>query len=316
MLVTSEKSLCHGCAYHRDRLQRGLKEVSTFLSESNLFGSKLLPAIVLLCVAIAALDVFQVIRLTAENILPPSIITFPDELYAQLAPRELLLKIFAKDQSIHRDYDIYRRIVTRGEEFERDPKSTAPTNYWAVESGKWWKYAGDFKLLTFVALISCVVGLACGHWRSPLRLVLVLVPLSLGFLFCTAKHLYAREQQAFVVLNTLELELHDLPVESPAEVLRKRAAAMGDEKFHLGRSTIGAQRWWELRWLNVDFFRRGGAELLFGLSGARYEHEPHSIWTSKELRDAELDERHFDKRDADEQTEDHKSQFPKPDSNR
>src|SRR5205823_5457406 len=135
--------------------------------------------------------------------------------------------------------------------------ATNPNNYWAVSSGKWWSYAGDLKLLAFVALVSCVTGLARGHWQSPLRLLVLLILLAIGFTFCLAKHLYAREQQAFEVLHTIETELRDKAVDAPSDVLRRRAAKLGDRKFLLALSDNRERPWWNLRWLDTDFFRRG-----------------------------------------------------------
>jgi hypothetical protein len=267
-----------------DRLRDGLQQITKFLSDANLFGSKLVPAVVILCVAIATLDVFQVVRLAAENILPPTIVTMPAELYSRLASRELSLKIFAGDQSIHRQYEIYERIASRSQEFERDAKAENPNTYWSVVAGKWWTYAGDLKLLALVALVSCIAGLMQGHRRSTLRLIVVLIPLAIGFMFCLAKHLYGREQQAFVVLRVLESDLRDTPIESPPDILRKRAAAMGDDKFLLALGDNHERSWWELRWFDTDFFRRGAD--LFGVSTKYWHPHRQPVWTEKDLRDA------------------------------
>jgi hypothetical protein len=270
-----------------DRLQRGLKQVSTFLSESNLFGSKLLPAVVLLGVGIAALDIFQVVRFTAESILPPNIVTKPETLYSTLATRDLLLKIFAKDQSIQSEWDLYRRITARGEELERDPKAES-RNYWAEKSGDWWRYGGDIKLLALVALISCAVGLARGHWGSLFRLLLVAIPLCLGFAICTAKFLFAREQQAFAVLDTMKSELRDVTVESPADLLRKRVELLGKQNMYFhARIPLAENDWWELRWVDASLCR--GWIAPFGSHRPRAGVERDSIWTEKELHDAGLD---------------------------
>jgi hypothetical protein len=99
-----------------------------------------------------------------------------------------------------------------------------------------------------------------------------------------AKHLYGREQQAFVVLGVLESELRDTPIDKPQAILRKRAEAMGENKYQLAFAQTREQSWWELRWFDMYFFRHGAD--LFGIARGPGKNQPRTLWTEKELRDA------------------------------
>lgn len=268
-----------------DRLQHGLRQVSAFLEESHLFGSKLLPAVVLVAAVIAVLDVFQIFRMAAHQLLPPTIVTMPNDLYARLAADDLLLEMALKDKSLRHEYDLYDRIHARSQDLEAAQNANRGVlDYWREVRGKWWSYAGDLKLLSAVALVSCIAGLVRGHWRSPLRLLLVLVPLSVGFLFCIAKHLYAHEQQAYVVLRVVGEEIRAQPLPTGDGGSLPDIAALRNTRPWLTAPRPPLGRWWELQWINLNFFKRGAA--LLGLTETERGGERPPLIQQQHVEDA------------------------------
>jgi hypothetical protein len=241
-----------------DRTQERLKQAGTFLQESNLFGSKLLPALVVLAMVIATLDIFRVVRHAAGNLLPPDVVTTPSNLYARIASDDLLLRLFVRDKAISNGNDIYRQIAQWGEQLSHSQSMPGVENfkYWENESGDWSMRRGDFKLLAAVAIFSCVAGLRSKRWWSLPKAVVVLVVLAAGFTFCLAKELYAREQQAFAVLNSLELDLRSSGGTDWKPLLRKRAADLQEQEWWLTSPRRAPEPWWELRWVDQYFYQR------------------------------------------------------------
>jgi hypothetical protein len=246
-----------------NKTQEKLKQASTFLQESNLFGSKLLPALILLAIVIATLDVFRVVRYAAGNLLPPDVVTVPSHLYARIASDDLLLRLLVRDKAISSGNDIYRQIVQWGDQLSHSQGMPGVENFkhWEKESGDWSMRQGDFKLLAAVAICSCIAGFRYRRWWSLLRVFVVLALLAIGFTYCVAKELYAREQQGFAVLNSLEQDLRSAGGVDWKPLLRKRAAELQEQESWLTAPRPAPQSWWELRWVDRYFYRR--AMILF-----------------------------------------------------
>lgn len=272
-----------------DKVRAGLRTTSTFLQESNLFGSKLLPAIGLVAIVIVALDVFQLLRVAAHNFLPPNIVTYPTELYSRHASGEVLLRLVVRDETIEHEYDLYDRLRRLADRLSGEGSSSTgkkAITYWDENQGDWWNYAGDFKLLTLVASVSCIAGLRRRYWTSPLRLLVVAIVLTVGFLFCLTKFLFATEQRTYATLYAIEEELRSAPSEQWDLLLRKRAASLAKKKPWLTSPRSGPRVWWELRWLNIGFIAR--AADLFVSGKPDYLHAQRPLLTDQDFRQLEV----------------------------
>jgi len=266
-----------------DKAKQKIRDVSTFLEELHLFGSKLLPAIILFAVVIATLDIFRVVRQAASNLLPPDVITVPSRLYARLASDDLLLRLLVRDTAISSGNDIYRQIDQWGDRLRHSSNLPGSENFmhWEKQAGEWSMREGDFKLLAAVALVACGAGLIRKRWFSPLRALLVLTLLAAGFAYSVAKELYAREQECFAVLNSLDQELRTGGGLDWKPLLRKRAADLSEQEWWLTSPRPEPGAWWELRWADRYFYTRAMSFFRYVEDSSHHSRPP--LLTKEEL---------------------------------
>src|ERR1022692_52598 len=258
-----------------DKTRDWLRTVNKFLEDSNLFGAKFFPAVVLIAVVIAGLDIFQVMRITVSNLLPPEITYTPAGLYEQYASDELLLRLVVEDKSISEPYEIYRRIEQWGQKMDREhtPESSSNYDHWSDTAGRWSQRADNFKLLGGIACLSCFFGLLKRHWMSILRLIAVFFLLTGGYFYCVAKELYAQEQKAYAVLTSLEEHTGQAIGGDWNQELAKRVAELSRHGNWLTEERpASSSGWWRFQFFDNYFFKRTVA--LFRVEHPEQNHRP------------------------------------------
>jgi hypothetical protein len=276
----------HNLAWLRvppQRIRTVLTSLRDFLRETGLFGSKVFPAIIVLAVFIATLDIFQAMRSLATNLIPPTLRFSPTNLYARLADDDLLIRLLVQVGGVAPDYHVYDQIFRWEEEMRngKEQEKNQALKSWDENGGKWAGREGDVKLLAAVAIISCVVGIFQRRWRSLFRLVWVLGLLGIAFTFCLAKELYAREQASDVVLASLGQHLREQDDSEVRSLFRKRAAGSSWVTDWITAPRPPANRpWWEFEMIDTYFFKR--LTYLFTGQGEQNRERP-PLLTKEEL---------------------------------
>ncbi|MBV8278691.1 MAG: hypothetical protein JO170_25995 [Verrucomicrobia bacterium] len=150
-------------------VKESLKKLSEFLEETKLFGSKLLPIVVCVILGVAALDVFNYAKTWIINICPPQVVVEVDDLYAQMAPPELLLRVALKQKSITDSNQLIRYLVEWSDRIKEDktlPGAESVSN-WNDNSDEWFDYMGSVKILnadTDNALLTKPFERRTGRW--------------------------------------------------------------------------------------------------------------------------------------------------------
>lgn len=252
-----------------NRTKEGVTSLAHFLEESNLFGSKLFPAVVLVMIVLAALNIFSVLRTAAHNVLPPQFSTRPENLYRRLVDPDLFLQVLAHEPGIGRPEDVYRKFGEHGQTMERDENSNS--FYWDGEAGNWALYAGDFKLLAAVALISCLIGLRFSRWASIPRWLLATALLTTGYVYCLTKELYAREQAAFSIIHSYQKKILEGGKE-PSKLMEQGLAVLDKHSDWIDTTTDSSTAWWSLNWIDMNFYTRALKLLQGGIDDSGTMH--------------------------------------------
>jgi hypothetical protein len=162
-----------------------LQQFSTFLEETKLFGSKLIPILACVVLGVTALDVFDYVKVWFAKACPPQVGIDRNALYARVALKEDLLHIALKRQSITETDQLYQYLVEWEDQIREDKTlpGASDVNYWIRNGVQWYGYSGMVKILFVVALSSSIVGVHPKKvkWPDFSRLLPVPVFLFSGF---------------------------------------------------------------------------------------------------------------------------------------
>ncbi|MBN8422173.1 MAG: hypothetical protein J0L73_24880 [Verrucomicrobia bacterium] len=259
-----------------DRTKEGVAALAKFLEESNLFGSKLFPAVILLMAVLAALNVFSVLRVAAHNVLPPQLVTMPANLYQRHVDADLFLQMLAREPGVKYPEEVFRRLhdYERQMEHEAEDDPSLGSYYWGRDAGEWAGYAGDLKLLAAVAAISCLFGLRQRRWGSIPRCLVTAGLLGVGYVYCLTKELYAREQVAYSVLSSYQKKMLEAGNADASQLMEQGMRVMEQHPGWAETMTSASTAWWSLRWIDVNFYARTLDLLRGGINESRGKMHP------------------------------------------